>query len=118
MGLNSYYRGARLVKVETTITVPGKEALMSDIDMGMGKFDLRTLYVMPQTPNTYFDVAIYDGATTGFIVYKNENKSNVYDILEMPYVDIDMLEQVHMAITNRSNNAVTYDVIIQAIEVE
>jgi hypothetical protein len=118
MGLNSYYRGARLVRVETVITVPGKETLLSNIDMGMGKLDLRTLYVVPQTANTYFDVLIYDGEIDGSVVYKNENRSSVYDILELPYVDIDMQEQVHLAITNRSNNAVTYDVIIQAIEVE
>lgn len=102
----------RLIEREVTLTLVGSELKYIPINVGVDKFDIRTLLVTNDKSNLA-EVTIKDKQTGGDTIYTSLQETRTYDILNIPSSDKDGNQILHLFVENRAASSSIFRIVVK-----
>ncbi len=94
----------------TTASLPIGASVV-DIDLGTAKVLLKTIRVTPTASAPKFSVEILNKVTDGLVEYNSlDQTAELYDMVDLPYVDSDGGTKLHLRINNQVESAYTIQI--------
>lgn len=101
-----------LVEREVQVEVGPEEILYVPVDVGFGKFEIRTVYA-ENSENNPTILRIFDKRQNGYAIYQSIEEVSTYDILNIPCQDKDFNNSCHLYIENRSVTPTVYKIVMR-----
>lgn len=99
------------IQYTTDIIGPGNSVLLRlPIAPDISKMMLKVVWVQAESQNAAIDLEIRSSqATDAFLVYKNVvDKPEVYDLVDLPYIDDERQGNLHVWLKNNGTEASTF----------
>lgn len=101
----------QLIEKSLTTTSLPIGANVVDIDLGTAKVLLKTIRVTPTASAPQFSVEILNKVTDGSVEYNSlDQTAELYDMVDLPYVDGDGGTKLHLRINNQVESAYTIQI--------
>jgi len=100
-----------VVEFNTLSVLPGQTVSFNQlIESGINKLLIKSIFV-EGVAGSQIDVELLSSnSTSKFLFYKNVVSSNfLYDIVDLPYIDYDNLNQLHGTIKNTGNTETVFN---------